>query len=399
MTEKAALLDSVHPAADEVFEAAGLEVVRFSKAVSTGELADIASDVQVLGVRSGPKVPGEVFDGADNLLAVGCYSVGHGHIDSKTAAHRGIPVFNSAFENTRAVAEYVVGSVFSLLRRFPEHNASMHDGVWTKTDERSYEVLGKTVGVIGYGATGSQAASMLELLGMSVIFYDPHPKIPKHSRAERVESMDKLLSQADVVTIHVPGGQTVMTAEAISWMKPGSYLINTSRGEAVDDEAVVAALQSGQLAGYAADVYRDEPSNKGDLFQHKLRDLKNALLTPHIAGSSQEAQLNIGVETSRRLIGYLATGTTLGAVNVGEVAMGPIESGTTRLAQFHRNVPGAAQAVDGVFANYSLNIDRQRLETKNGVGYVISDVEPEAPQAAIDAVRALEHTIRLRHIA
>lgn len=398
MGETAAVLDSIHPSADTVFKDAGLEVVRFSKAISIAGLADLASDVAVLGVRSGPKVPAEVFEGSDRLQTIGCFCVGYGHVASHEAANQGIPVFNSAFENTRAVAEYVVGSVFSLLRRFPEHNAAMHDGVWTKTDAQSYELLGKTVGVIGYGATGSQVASMLEMLGMSVVFYDPAPKFPKQSRAERVESMEALLAQSDVVTIHVPGGQTIMTEDVIRQMKPGSYLVNTSRGEAVDDAAVLAALESGQLAGYAGDVFRNEPANRGDAFEHPLRGQRKALLTPHIAGSSQEAQRNIAVETAKRLVGYLATGMTMGAVNVGEVAMGRLASGTSRVMQFHRNMPGAAQAVDGVFADFGLNIERQRLETKHDIGYVVTDLRPPAPVTALDAIKALEQTIRVRSI-
>ncbi len=397
MAEIAALLSDINPAADAVFEEAGLEVVRFPKDISPAGLIDLASDAQIVGVRSGPALPAELFETSKTLQAVGCFCVGHGHVASKEAANLGVPVFNSAFENTRAVAEYVVGSAFSLLRRLHEHNSSLHEGTWTKTDEQSYELLGKTVGVVGYGATGSQAASMLELLGMSVIFYDPAPKFPKQSRAERVESMAALLEQADVVTLHVPGGQTVMTAEAISQMKPGSYLINTSRGEAIDDEAVAEALASGHLAGFAGDVFRDEPRRKGESFSHVLQRYPNALLTPHVAGSSIEAQRNIGIETAKRLVGYIATGSTMGAVNVGEIGLGSVVRGTHRVLQFHSNTPGAAQAVDGVFANFGLNIERQRLETKNGVGYVATDVL-FVPQEALNAIKALEQTIRVRAI-
>lgn len=398
MAEKAFLLDSIHPAAGEVFEAAGMEVVTFSKAASESELIDIALEATILGVRSGPKLPAGVVETDNTLLAIGCYCVGHSHVASKEAAHKGIPLFNSAFENTRAVAEYVVGSVFSLFRRFHEHNLSMHEGIWTKTDQRSFELLGKTVGVVGYGATGSQVSRELEGLGMSVLFYDPAPKFPKQSRAVRVDTMDELLAGSDVVTLHVPGGQTIMTEEQIAKMKPGSYLINTSRGEAIDDEAVSSALTSGHLAGFAGDVFRNEPANKGDAFDHPLRKHRSALLTPHIAGSSQEAQFNIGFETSKRLVGYLATGTTMGAVNVGEVMMGSVKTGETRVMQFHANAPGAAQAVDGVFAKYGLNIERQRLETKNGVGYVVTDVSERPTPQAIEDLRTLDQTISVRHI-
>lgn len=398
MAETAALLQDIHPEANAVFHAAGMEVVRFPKSIATADLIDMAHEVEVLGIRSGPELPKEVFEHNQSLQAVGCFCVGFGHVKTGEAAHSGIPVFNSAFENTRAVAEYVVGSTFSLLRRLHEHNTYLHEGTWTKTDSKSFELLGKTVGIIGYGATGSQAASMLEMLGMSVIFYDPAPKFPKQSRAERVESMKELLGRADVVSLHVPGGQTIITAEAIGQMKPGSYLINTSRGEAIDDQAVAEALDSGHLAGFAGDVFQGEPASRGAVFEHPLQGQRNALLTPHIAGSSQEAQRNIGVETAKRLVGYVATGTTMGAVNVGEVGLGPVAPGTSRVMQFHHNSPGAAQAVDGVFGNLGFNIERQRLETKNGVGYVVSDVKPEITAEALNVIEALDQTIRVRAI-
>lgn len=397
MADTVALLNDINPAADSVFEAANFEVVRFPKDISPSGLVDLASDAQILGVRSGPELPSKIFNPGGTLQSVGCFCVGHAHVATKEAAELGIPVYNSAFENTRAVAEYVVGATFSLLRRLHEHSASLHDGTWTKSDEKSFELLGKTVGIIGYGATGTQAANMLELLGMNVIYFDPSPKFPRQSRANRLDSMDELLAQSDVVTIHIPGGKTVMTAETIAKMKPGSYLINTSRGEAIDDTAVAAALDSGQLAGYAGDVFRDEPKKRGDAFEHILKEYPNALLTPHVAGSSIEAQRNIAIETAKRLIGYVATGSTVGAVNVGEIGLGPVTRGTYRVLQYHRNSPGAARAVDGVFADYGVNIDSQRLETRNGVGYVATDVL-FVPEGLVDALQNLEQTIRVRSI-
>ncbi len=395
MPEQVALLQDINPAAGDIFRERGFEVVQFPKDISSSELVNIASEVSVLGVRSGPELPTDVFEAGEKLQAVGCFCVGHGHVDGKAAAERGVPVFNSAFENTRSVAEYVVGAAFSLMRRLHEHSASLHQGTWTKTDENSHELLGKTVGVIGYGATGTQAASMLELLGMNVIYYDPNPKFPRQSRAERKDTMDEVLTAADVITVHVPGGRTVMTAEAIAKMKPGSFLINTSRGEAVDDKAVISALVSGQLAGFAGDVFTDEPKRRGEDFVHPLQEFSNALLTPHIAGSSIEAQRNIGIETAKRLLGYLATGSTLGSVNVGQIALEPVPRGMHRLLQFHRNEPGAAQAVDGVLADFRVNIERQRLETQNGVGYVATDVM-FIPEAAVTVIESLDQTIRVK---
>lgn len=314
MAEKVALLDSINPAASQFFENSGLEVVTFPKSLSPNELTGVVQATQLLGIRSGPNIPSDVIEASDSLEAIGCFCVGTNHVDREAADRQGVAIFNSVHENTRSVAEHVIASTFGLLRRIPEHSSSLHAGTWTKTDEQSFEVRGKTMGIIGYGAVGGQVSVLAEAIGMDVLYYDPAPQIPPHGRAKRSETMEALLATADVVTLHVPGGNRtkgMINSQTIDLMKRGSYLINTSRGEIVDYEAVAEAIDSGKLGGIAADVFENEPAKKGGEFYSILRGVGKAILTPHVAGSTIEAQTDIGYKIAAKLLTYLLTGDSL----------------------------------------------------------------------------------------
>lgn len=399
MAERVALLNDINEAAVANFAQNGFEVVEFPKSMTTPDLAQLVTDVQALGVRSGPAVPAEVLKSGLTLEAVGCFCAGTNHVDRGAATERGIAIFNAVHENTRSVAEYVSGVIFCLLRRFGEHNMSLHNGTWTKTDAKSYEVRGKTLGIIGYGAIGSQVAVLAENDGMSVLYYDPDPKFPPYGNSQRVNDMDALLTSSDIVTVHVPGGRStknLVGETAILSMRPGSYLINTSRGDVVDYDAVKTALRDGHLAAVAADVFVDEPRKNGDPFDHPLRGEANALLTPHIAGSTQESQRDIGRATSLKLIGYLATGRTAGSVNLPELALTAVPKKTTRVLHLHHNVPGVVADLNGILAEAGLNIVSQHLQVRGAIGYVATDVETDVPEEVIQEIAKTESTIRTR---
>lgn len=401
MAERALLLDTINPAATEVFGGAGLEVVEFDKGIKPEVFASVIQDVSLLGIRSGPNVPASVMESTDSLEAIGCFSVGV-NVEGETANKRGVAIFNSVHENTRSVAEYVIGSVFGLLRRIPEHNSELHDGNWTKTDKDSFEVRGKKLGIIGYGAIGSQVSGLAETIGMDVVYYDPAPQIPPQGRAKRLDTLDAVLSTADVVTLHVPGGARnghMIDADKIALMKQGSYLINAARGELIDYEAVAEAINSGQLNGIAADVFEDEPAKAAeDVFDHRLRDLGRAILTPHIAGSTIEAQTDIGDKTARKLLSYLKTGNSSGSVNLPPLPLGGMAPGTSRLLNIHDNQSGAMAASDALLAEAGLNIVGIQHKAKDEIGYAAQDIEGDIPMAVLEAIRDLDTTRRARVI-
>lgn len=403
MAENVLLLDSINPAAFDVFKEAGLQTIEFEKSQSPEQLATSIADfdVRLLGVRSGPKIPASVIEAGQNLEAIGAFCVGTNHIDLNAANAEGVAVFNSVHENTRSVAEHVIASTFGLLRRIPEHNRNLHNGNWSKTDALSHEVRGKTIGIVGYGAIGSQVSVLAESIGMDVVYYDPAPQIPPHGRAQRLETMDELLGTADVVTLHVPGGERtrgMINATTIALMKKGSYLINTSRGEVVDYNAVAEAVESGQLGGVAADVFEDEPNKKGDPFDHILRDTDRAVLTPHIAGSTIEAQTDIGNKTAIKLLAYLATGNCLGSVNLPDLPLNGRQSGTSRLLNIHDNAPGVNATLNGLIAEAGLNITGSILRTRGDLGYIALDIEGDISQDLLSVIRSLRETRHTRVI-
>lgn len=415
MTEKAALLDSINPSAHEVFEGAGFEVVTFEKSATPEELAELTAEARVLGVRSGPEVPAEAMGEA--LEAIAVFGVGVNHIDRSeapsgmpasapySASERGIPVFNSAHENTRSVAELVIGSTFSLLRDFGDHNRAMHEGRWTKSNGR--EIRGKTMGIIGYGNIGAQVSVLAEAVGMDVVAFDPKPPGPPQGRARMASSMEEVLAEADVLTLHAPGSEHtrhMINSERLGLMKDGAFLINAARGDLVDYQAVADALDSGKLGGVATDVYTDasvgytEPAKKGDDFDHVLRGHERVLLLPHIGGSTAEAQRSIGQTVASRVVDYLATGSSRGAVNIPELSLPPLSPGTGRLLHMHDNEPGVMGELGDLLADARLNVARTVQETTPWIGYVAFDVEGEVPAGVVASAGALKEARRARSL-
>ena len=375
--------------------------MQFSKSIQAEELAAITATSNILGVRSGPVIPREVIESGDQLHAIGCFCVGTSHIDRASVDENGIALFNSVHENTRSVAEYVIGSVFGLLRRIPEHSRSLHDGVWSKTDEISHEVRGKTLGIVGYGAIGGQVSVLAENVGMDVIYFDPNPQIPPHGRAKRLDTFEEVLAEADIVTLHIPGGKRnrhLINADSLATMKKGSYLINASRGEVVDYDAVGVALEDGQLSGIAADVFEDEPSKLGDGFEHVLKGVGRAILTPHIGGSTVEAQADIGEKTAQKLAKYLLTGDSSGSVNLPEIALEALVPETSRLLNIHTNERGALATISGVLADADLNIVSTLQKEKGDLAYVALDVEGIIEPETIDEIKLLKCSRRVRVI-
>lgn len=336
------------------------------------------------------------------LRAIGCYCIGTNQIEMTEATEQGIAVFNSRYENTRSVAEHTLSSIISLLRRMPEHNRSLQNGVWSKTGDRSYEARNKILGIVGYGSIGTQVSILAEALGMRVRYVDPNPRTPRYGRAQRLESLEELLRVSDVVTLHVPSTpdtKYMINEDSLQHMKKGSYLINTSRGDVVDYEAVVRSLREDHLYGVAADVFEAEPRKRGDAFDHPLRVMpEKVLLTPHIAGSTVESQEGIARDTTAKLLGYLQTGNSVGAVNIPELDLGPLPDNVTRVLHLHRNRPGVLAAIIGTIAGADLNISSQKLETKGQLGYAAVDIEGEVSEDMNDTLFDIDGTIRLQRL-
>ncbi|GAB3034274.1 phosphoglycerate dehydrogenase [Oleiagrimonas citrea] len=397
---KILLLEGVSPTAVEAFQAAGYTRIEYhDKALPHDELLAAIEDAHMVGLRSRTQLTDEVIGQARRLFAVGCFCIGTNQVQLDTARLRGIPVFNAPYSNTRSVAELVLAEAILLMRRIPERNAAAHRGDWLKSADGSYEVRGKTLGIVGYGHIGTQVGVLAESLGMRVLYHDIESKLML-GNAQCADSLNALLSASDVVTLHVP--QTPETANMIgaaeiAAMRPGSMLINASRGNVVDIDALAAALRSGHLAGAAVDVFPREPKSKGEEFVSPLRDLDNVLLTPHVGGSTQEAQANIGQEVAAKLIRYSDNGSTLSAVNFPEVAL-PGHPDSRRLLHIHRNVPGMLSRVNEVCSRDDINIDGQYLQTDGEIGYVVIDIS--ATEAAAESIKeqlaAIDGTLRTR---
>jgi D-3-phosphoglycerate dehydrogenase len=353
----------------------------------------------VLGIRSRTHITPAVLEAADRLMAIGCFSVGTNQVDLDASSKIGVPVFNAPFSNTRSVAELVIGEIVMLLRRVVPRSVAAHDGGWDKSASGSYEVRGKTLGIIGYGNIGSQLSYLAEALGMRVIFYDHTDKL-RHGNTEPTDSLHELLAQSDVVTLHVPetpATHGMIGAAEIAAMKTGAYLINNSRGTVVDLDALAAALREGRLHGAAIDVFPVEPSSNAERFVSPLQGLKNVILTPHIGGSTEEAQERIGGEVARKLIDYSDSGATMGAVNFPQVQL-PARPTGTRFIQVQRNLPGMLGRLNEVLARHAVNIAAQYYETHNDIGYVVLDADASAAdsQRVLAEIRSLEGTIRAR---
>ncbi len=392
------LLEGLHQSAVTTLHQAGYTNIEYLKtSLSENELIEKIRDVHFIGIRSRTQLTKEVFAAAEKLQAVGCFCIGTNQVDLAAALERGIPVFNAPFSNTRSVAELVIGQIILLLRGIPEKNANAHRGVWQKVATGSYEARGKKLGLIGYGNIGSQLSVLAEAMGMKVFLFDIVSKLPL-GNAVQVSSLKELLEICDVVSLHVPETpQTanMIKAEQLAWMKKGSILINASRGSVVDIDALANALESRHLAGAAIDVFPVEPRSNEDEFVSPLRKYENCILTPHVGGSTMEAQENIGLEVSEKLIRYSDNGSSFTAVNFPEVAL-PAHPGKHRLLHIHRNIPGVLSEINSIFSSTGINIRSQYLQTNDEIGYVVTDIDVEYSKLALEKLNQVKGTIRCR---
>ena len=374
-----------------------VRVDKISKALTEEQLIEEIKDVHILGIRSKTQVTKKILDAAKKLQAIGCFCIGVNQVDLKSATKNGVVVFNAPYSNTRSVAELVIGAAIMLIRRIPDKNNAAHKGIWMKEAKGSYELRGKTLGIIGYGNIGSQVSVLAEALGMKVIFYDVETKLPL-GNAEDAKTLKELLSRADVVTLHVP--ETNQTKNLISkthlkHFKKGAILLNYARGEVVDLEALRKEILEGHISGAAVDVYPWEPEKNGDHFQTPLQDLPNVILTPHIGGSTEEAQQNIGEDVSVKLFNYLEKGITFGSHTVPALALPPQE-GSHRILHIHNNVPGVLSAINTQLSKHNINIVGQYLKTNEDIGYVVLDVDKKLSSQALHLLKDVKATIKVR---
>ena len=392
------LLEGVHPSAVETLQKSGYNnIEQHKKALSAEELKAAIAGAHFVGIRSRTQLTEEVFEAARKLVAVGCFCIGTNQVDLMAATLRGITVFNAPFSNTRSVAELVLAEAILLLRGVAEKNAAAHRGEWLKTAVNAFEIRGKKLGIIGYGNIGMQLGVIAEGLGMQVQFYDVINKLPL-GNTRQVPSLNQLLSSSDVVSLHVPENsstQNMVGAEQLAQMPAGSILINASRGTVVDIDALAAALESDALGGAGIDVFPVEPRSNEDEFLSPLRRFDNTFLTPHIGGSTIEAQENIGMEVAEKLARYSDNGTTTSSINLPAVAL-PEHSGSHRLLHIHHNIPGVMSALNSVFSDNKINVSAQFLQTNDTVGYVVIDIDAEYSELALKKLAAIEGTIRSR---
>ncbi len=394
------LLEGINESALDLFAAAGFErVERLTKALDGDDLRKAVADAHVLGIRSRTRITADVLAAAPQLMTIGCFSVGTNQVDIRAARKHGIPVFNAPFSNTRSVAELVIGEIVMLLRNIFTKSNAAHAGGWDKSADGSFEVRGKTLGIVGYGNIGSQLAGLAEAMGMRVIFFDMTDKL-RRGNVEPTDTLEELLAKSDVVSLHVPdtpATRNMIRSEHLRAMKKGAYLINNARGEVVDIDALADALKSGHLRGAAIDVFPVEPGSNKEKFVSPLQGLPNVILTPHIGGSTEEAQERIGSEVARKLADYAETGATFGAVGFPQVQLPP-HAGGTRFVHIHRNVPGVLTRLNQIFAGRNLNIAAQYLQTDADVGYVVVDADgAEAERAQVyDEMGKIDGTIRTR---
>lgn len=390
------LFENVHPSARAVFEAAGYsDIATYSTALPAAELRAALRGAEVVGIRSRTQLDADVLSEFPDIRVVGCFCIGTNQVDVDSAMKRGIPVFNAPFSNTRSVAELVLGEAILLLRRIPEKNLRVHQGHWDKSASGSFEARGKTLGIVGYGNIGSQISTLAEAIGMRVVFFDVEAKLPL-GNARAAATLAELLEQSDVVTLHVPGGKStenIINAESLALMRKGAILINASRGTVVDIEALNQAVRSGHLAGAALDVFPTEPKGPDEPLASPLIGLPNVILTPHIGGSTQESQENIGREVAEKLVRFMQAGTTKTAVNFPELSY--VErTGEARILHVHRNAPGALGTLDNLLAEHGLNILSQTLQTRGQIGFVLTDVDGKVDDTVISALRSHPITVR-----
>ena len=402
------MLEDVHPSARAKLEQAGAQVTSAPGSMPANELKKALSGVHLLGIRSGTNLDAGLLESASELIAIGCFCIGTNQVDLDRACGLGIPVFNAPFANSRSVAELTMCEIVALLRGLLPKSMAMHAGVWDKSADGSREVRGKTLGIVGYGHVGSQVSVLAEALSMRVIFHDIVPKLPLgNSRACR--SLDELLRESDVVTLHVPATPAtrgLIDEARLSIMRRGAMLINNARGSIVDLDALAEAVRDGRIAGAALDVFPQEPGSSGQPFESQVRGLPNVILTPHIGGSTLEAQESIAKEVAGKLASFVLHGSTTGSVNVPEVELpgrphdrGADEPSHHRLLHFHRNVPGVLSKLHAIVAEVGANISGEYLRTNNEIGYVVLDTDPSAGAALAERIATIEETIRVRVIA
>lgn len=393
---KVLLLENIHPLAAELFTAEGYQVQVLPGSLTEAELIKELKDISILGIRSATKVTEKVLQHAPRLLGVGAFCIGTNQIDLSAAARNGVAVFNAPYSNTRSVVELTIGEIIMLARKTFARSTDMHAGVWNKSASGSMEVRGKSLGIIGYGNIGSQLSVLAEGLGMKVFFYDITDKLTL-GNATRCTSLQELLQQSDIVSVHVDGrpeNKSLIGAQEITTMKDGALLVNNSRGSIVNVTAVAAAITSGKIGGYAADVFPEEPENNQE-FTSPLRGLPNVVLTPHIGGSTQEAQRNIGEFVAQKLMSFINTGNTVLSVNIPNLQL-PQLNNAHRLIHIHQNVPGVLAKVNSIITGSGSNIVGQYLSTNNNIGYVITDIEQKYSESIKQQLAELPETIRIR---
>jgi D-3-phosphoglycerate dehydrogenase len=396
---RALLLEAIHPDAAALLAKHGVEVESLDRALDDRELTDrlAARPVHLLGIRSKTQLPADVFAAAPDLLAVGAFCIGTNQVDLPAATRHGVAVFNAPFSNTRSVVELALAEIVALTRRLTEKNAAMHAGVWDKSAAGAHEVRGRRLGIVGYGNIGTQLSVLAEAMGMVVSFYDTADRLAL-GNARRCSTLAELLESVDVVSLHVDGrpeNSRMFGAGEFAQMRPGSLFLNLSRGFVVDHGALCRAIQDGHLAGAAVDVFPAEPAGRGEEFRSELRGQPNVILTPHIGGSTEEAQQDIGAFVAGKLRDFLAEGTTTLSVNYPGLAL-PLAAGGHRLLHLHRNTPGVLAAINGILADHGVNIGGQLLRTREEVGYVVTDIDVGYPPDVVAQLAAMAETIRLR---
>jgi D-3-phosphoglycerate dehydrogenase / 2-oxoglutarate reductase len=395
---KVLLLENVSETAVKNFTRNGYtQVEKLSKALPEEQLIQAVKNVHLLGIRSKTQVTKAVLDAAKKLQAIGCFCIGVNQVDLQHATECGIAVFNAPYSNTRSVAELVIGAAIMLIRRIPDKNIAAHKGIWLKESSGSYELRGKTLGIIGYGNIGSQVSVLAESLGMKVIFYDVETKLPL-GNATDIRTLKDLLSNADIVTLHVPETdqtKNLINKSNLKYFKKGSILINYARGEVIDLPALRRCMEEGQISGAAVDVFPVEPEKNGDRFEAPLQGLPNVILTPHIGGSTEEAQQNIGEDVSNKLLNYLEKGITFGSHTVPVLALPP-QAGSHRILHIHENVPGVLSAINSELSRNKINIVGQYLKTNEKIGYVVVDVDKQLSRKAENLLREVPNTIKVR---
>jgi D-3-phosphoglycerate dehydrogenase / 2-oxoglutarate reductase len=397
---KILLLENISKAAVAEFEEAGyVEINQRPGAISEEELSEAIKGVHVLGIRSKTRVTARVLENADKLLAIGAFCIGTNQINLKSATEKGIAVFNAPYSNTRSVAELVIGLCVMLIRQIIDKNNAAHAGRWEKVAKGSFELRGKTLGIIGYGNIGSQVSVMAEALGMNVVYYDIVTKLP-HGNAKQIKNLDELLKQSTIVTLHVPSDKTthnMINEKTLGLMPKGAILINYSRGDVVDLDALRRFIENGAISGAAVDVFPEEPEKNGDAFTTCLQNLPNVILTPHIGGSTEEAQANIGLDVSAKLLNYIELGASDGSLTVPSLNLSP-QNNTHRILHIHQNKPGVLSEINSRLSEKGINILGQYLKTNDEIGYVILDVDTELSKDAFDILREVKGTLKTRMV-